>query len=154
MKKTDQITGVINTPITLAERLKERRLELQLTQEDVAKMAGVTQGTIGNLETGDRKNPRELLAIARAVKLRPEWLKTGKGPKEIENIMAALRPSPLLAQESQNTSLSPKEAPWPFGTITPLQWQALHPAVQKKAEAIMLSYLSDFIGSETEKTMA
>ncbi len=44
--------------------------------------AGVTQSTIGNIEAGLRKSPRELLAIAAAVKVSPEWLKTGRGERK------------------------------------------------------------------------
>lgn len=75
-----QITCVIST---LAERLRDSRLEANLRQEQLASMAGVSQGTIANLESGTRKNPRELLGIARALGLNAEWLKTGKGPKHL-----------------------------------------------------------------------
>lgn len=50
-----------------------------MSQGDVASNAGVSQGTIGNIESGARKNPRELLAIAAAVGVNAEWLKSGKG---------------------------------------------------------------------------
>lgn len=69
---------------TIAERLKHARKELRLTQPALAKLAGVSAGTIGNIESGFRKDVRELLAIARAVGVNPEWLKTGKGPKSTE----------------------------------------------------------------------
>jgi transcriptional regulator with XRE-family HTH domain len=63
---------------TIGDRLKQAREALGLSQGDVAGKAGVSQGTIGNLESGLRKNPRELLAIAAAVGVSPVWLKTGK----------------------------------------------------------------------------
>ncbi len=66
---------------SLAERLKEARLEAGLKQPQLAKQAGVSPGTIGNAEAGIRTELRELLAIARAVNVNAEWLKTGKGPK-------------------------------------------------------------------------
>lgn len=68
---------------TIAERAKEAREALvpKLSQIELAKLAGVSPGTIGNLEAGTRKNPRELLAIAAALQVNPLWLKTGKGPK-------------------------------------------------------------------------
>ena len=50
-----------------------------MSQTDLAKVAGVAQGTIGNLEAGIRKNPRDLLDIAAALGVSPQWLKTGKG---------------------------------------------------------------------------
>lgn len=67
---------------SIAARLIVARTRRQLTQEEVAKRAGVTQGTIGNIEADIRRNPRELLAIAAAVGVRPEWLRDGKGPME------------------------------------------------------------------------
>ena len=78
-----EISGSITTVITIAERLKAAREEAGLTQEDVATAAGVAQGTVANIESGIRKNPRELLAIAKAVNVHPEWLKSGRGPREL-----------------------------------------------------------------------
>jgi transcriptional regulator with XRE-family HTH domain len=74
----------------LAARLIYARTRLQLTQEDVAKRAGVSQGTIGNIESDFRRNPRELLAIARAVGVRPEWLKDNEQPMETAETLSAL----------------------------------------------------------------
>ncbi|MFG5779898.1 XRE family transcriptional regulator [Comamonas sp. J-3] len=67
---------------TIAERLKQAREELGLTQPELAAKAKVSQGTIGNIETGLRKRPRELLAIASALGVDPAWLESGKGHKQ------------------------------------------------------------------------
>lgn len=79
-----QAGGVI-TYVTkhLGDRLKEAREAAGLSQGQLADAAGVSQSTIGNIEAGIRKQPRELLSIAAVVKVRPEWLKTGKGPREL-----------------------------------------------------------------------
>lgn len=70
------------TPVnTLATRLKSSREALGLSQEQVATLAGVSQGTIGNIESGTRHRPREILAIAKAVKVNAEWLLRGVGPR-------------------------------------------------------------------------
>lgn len=71
----------ITSVITIAERLKSAREAAGLRQDELAKKAGVSQGTIANVENGIRKNPRELLAIARAVGVNAEWLKSGKGTR-------------------------------------------------------------------------
>lgn len=78
MQMPDQITLVK----TIAERLKYARelLDPVPSQGELAKLANVSQGTIGNIEAGTRRNPRELLAIACAVGVNPQWLKTGEGP--------------------------------------------------------------------------
>lgn len=75
------ITGVIN----IAERLKAAREEAGLNQPQLAAAAGVSQGTIGNIESGARRNPRELLSIAKAVGVHPEWLKSGRGPRYLHD---------------------------------------------------------------------
>lgn len=72
--------GLITHVESIAERLRQARESKGLSQGDVARAAGVTQGTIGNIESGVRRNPRELLAIADAVGVTAEWLKDGKGP--------------------------------------------------------------------------
>ncbi len=90
MQAAVQITSVK----TIAERLKQAREDLGLSQEQVAERAGVSQGTIGNIESGTRKSPRELLAIAAAVKVSPEWLKSGKGERLPASGSGAPPPSP------------------------------------------------------------
>ena len=68
---------------TLAERLIAAREEAGLTQAELGTRAGVSQGTIGNVENGIRKQPKALVAIASALGVRPQWLLNGKGPKMV-----------------------------------------------------------------------
>lgn len=65
---------------SLAERMKYARDQRGLTQPSLAKLAGVSQGTIGNLEAGLRKMPRDIVALADALHVRAQWLATGEGP--------------------------------------------------------------------------
>lgn len=76
-----QVPALITRVNTLALRIKAVREEAGLSQQDLADLSGVGQSTIGMIESGDRKNPRNLLEIAKALKVSPEWLKTGKGEK-------------------------------------------------------------------------
>lgn len=64
---------------TLAERLIWAREQKQLTQEGLAKLVGVSQSTIGNLEAGIRKTTRSILEIAKALDVDPMWLQNGTG---------------------------------------------------------------------------
>jgi phage repressor protein C with HTH and peptisase S24 domain len=77
-----QVPDEISPMETIAERLKKKRESLGLSQQDVAMRSGVSQGTIGNIESGLRKEPRELLAIAAAIGVSPHWLRHGTDIKE------------------------------------------------------------------------
>lgn len=77
-----KFSNLITDVISIAERLKSAREEVGLTQAQLAGKAGVSQGTVANIESGLRQNPRELMAIAKAANVLPEWLKSGKGPRK------------------------------------------------------------------------
>ncbi|MDM0007176.1 S24 family peptidase [Variovorax sp. J22G73] len=64
---------------TIGERIKYSRQQRGLTQQQLAVAAGVSTSTIGNLESGLRDKPRELNAIARALRASSTWLETGRG---------------------------------------------------------------------------
>ncbi|AUD63465.1 transcriptional regulator [Tenericutes bacterium MO-XQ] len=51
-----------NTPLELKNNLKIARVEKSLTQDDLAKMSGVTRQTIGAIESG-KFNPTAKLAL-------------------------------------------------------------------------------------------
>lgn len=90
-----QVCGEITPVNTLAYRLRQAREAAGLSQQQAADAAGVTQGTIGNIEAGLRSRPRDLLAIAAAVKVTPQWLLTGKNPMSPSS---AVIPADLLDQ--------------------------------------------------------
>jgi transcriptional regulator with XRE-family HTH domain len=70
---------------TLRERLVWARLNKgdregrEYTQQVLADKAGVSQSTIGNLESGIRLTARKLVSIAKALDVSPEWLSDGIG---------------------------------------------------------------------------
>jgi transcriptional regulator with XRE-family HTH domain len=78
-----QVAGLITSVRTIGERAKWARERLGLTQEEVAVRAGVSQGTIANLESGLRKKPRELNAIAAALRVEAKWFEHGIGRAEL-----------------------------------------------------------------------
>ncbi len=80
MQAAGLITNVNDEDLTtLAGRVKWARKKRELSQAALAKAAGVSQGTIGNVESGERKKPRELVSIARALRVFPAWLDTARG---------------------------------------------------------------------------
>jgi transcriptional regulator with XRE-family HTH domain len=65
----------------VGDRIRRLRLARKLTQGQVAKAIGVTQGSFTQLETGKSKAPASstLTKLARYFEVDPEWLMTGKG---------------------------------------------------------------------------
>jgi transcriptional regulator with XRE-family HTH domain len=66
---------------TFAERLKQLRKHLGLTQSQLADLLGVRQNTISRLESSQRRASSLLLtALERATNVSKQWLLTGEGP--------------------------------------------------------------------------
>lgn len=63
--------------MTISLRLKSRRLELGLTQHQLAQLAGVRQQTIHRIEAGTSNRPRHLVEIADALNCQAKWLLFG-----------------------------------------------------------------------------
>jgi phage repressor protein C with HTH and peptisase S24 domain len=70
---------------TLIERLKQSREEAGLSQEELAKRAGVNQSIIGGLESGHRKKSSYIPDIAHILGVESLWLASGRGPKKRKN---------------------------------------------------------------------
>lgn len=67
----------------IANRVKERRKVLGLTQYQLAELTNSAQTSIQKIEKGVTKNPRNIEALARALQCTPEYLRFGVG--EIDN---------------------------------------------------------------------
>jgi len=80
---------------TLAERLTWAREQKGLTQAALAKLSGVTQSTIGNLESGLRLSARRIIDIATALDVDPIWLANGQGTPQ--SAVAAPPPPPVAS---------------------------------------------------------
>ncbi|MCW5699439.1 MAG: helix-turn-helix transcriptional regulator [Rhodospirillales bacterium] len=66
----------------LGQRIHGRRNELGWSQAELAKRAGVSQGTIAQLETAAITRTKHLVEIAHALGVSSEWLASGRGDKE------------------------------------------------------------------------
>lgn len=64
---------------TIAERLKAARAKREWSQAQLAVAAGVSTGTIGNIESGARQSKGSLPQIAEALSISHKWLATGEG---------------------------------------------------------------------------
>lgn len=65
----------------LGDRVRQARKAEKLTQVQLARKAGVGQSTISELENGENDGSTHLVAIARALRRRPQWLETGTPPE-------------------------------------------------------------------------
>ncbi|AXD18430.1 helix-turn-helix domain-containing protein [Salmonella enterica] len=65
--------------MSLAERVKQKRTELNLTQTQAAELAGIKQQSWASIEDGKTLKPRNIVGIAYALKCDPSWLMNG-GP--------------------------------------------------------------------------
>lgn len=82
MQAAGLITFVTSPPRDLdsiGARIAWARDQRGMTQAMLAKAAGVSQGTIGNAESGTRGRPRSLLAIAHALQASIDWLENNRG---------------------------------------------------------------------------
>lgn len=63
--------------MNIAHRVKSRRVELGLTQVELALRIGISQQSLQKIEDGKTSNPRKLLELAKALECTPEWLQLG-----------------------------------------------------------------------------
>lgn len=82
----------------LGDRIKNRRLELGLTLEEVGKMVGVGKSTVMKWETGYIENMKrdKIALLAKALKVSPLWI---MGLDESDNIaLVQTKKVPLLGE--------------------------------------------------------
>ncbi|CNE50878.1 XRE family transcriptional regulator [Yersinia enterocolitica] len=65
--------------LTLAQRLKIAMESAGYTQLKLAEKVGVTQGAIQKLVSGKAKSTRNIIDIAEALQVSPQWLNSGEG---------------------------------------------------------------------------
>jgi transcriptional regulator with XRE-family HTH domain len=71
--------GCIVQSMNLAERIQTARKHAALTQGGLAEKAGISQQAISRLETGEQKTTTDIVQIAVACGVRPEWLAMESG---------------------------------------------------------------------------
>lgn len=88
--------------MSISDRLKARREALRLTQSALAKKAGVSQSTIGNIEAGTRSSPSSIPQIAAALGVRAIWLADGKGEMLDEQGNSGTKPRPIRGWQNED----------------------------------------------------
>ena len=84
--------------MSIGERLKTARKKNRISQDDLARLIGVSRGVISNIEYGKVKDPQLIVidAIVKELKIRMEWLLTGCG--EMDDNSDTLRSAQILAE--------------------------------------------------------
>lgn len=74
----------------VGKRIKRLRTERGLSQRQVADAIGIKQPSLGDIETGESKNPAALtlIKLAKLFAIDPEHLLTGKGPHQAVNALS------------------------------------------------------------------
>ncbi|HEM8998847.1 TPA: helix-turn-helix transcriptional regulator [Burkholderia cenocepacia] len=107
----------------IGRRIKERRQALKWSQAKLAEYAGVSQGTIGHIESGRNQTATTLPLIARGLGVTVEWL-----TRDDADQPPAIAPSPT-------------ETPlhyWPF-TVTPGQVKSLSERDLARADGFLMA---------------
>jgi Predicted transcriptional regulators len=102
----DSITNVNS----FGDRLRHARKLRGLSQAELARACGISQGAIGNYETDSRRNAKDIFRLADVLGVEAAWLAMGTGPMHRRH-----RPSNTVAEDPA------KQDPplWPFPDIDP-----------------------------------
>ncbi|EMA3643514.1 helix-turn-helix transcriptional regulator [Providencia stuartii] len=76
---------------TLAQRLKQARKNAGITQNELAKLVGVSQAAIQKIETGKAATSTRLIEISKALNVDPEWLSVGTGDNPAPHISSSVK---------------------------------------------------------------
>lgn len=81
---------------TFGSRVRERRLALKISQEHLGSLVGLTQTAIAEIESGRTRKSANILAFARALQVRADWLEKEAGGMADEG--REFRPEPAVTR--------------------------------------------------------
>lgn len=116
---------------TFGNRLRFARNLRQLTQQELARLCGLSQGAIGNYETDSRRSPKDVFRIAEALNVEAAWLAMGTGPME-----------PAAPPRIADTPL--QSASWPFPGVDPDRIWALSADQREMLESTLAAMIAMF----------
>lgn len=73
-----------NSPMTIGDRIVKAREARGIKRPELARIADVPYPTLAGLENGDQDSSTKLDIIAGVLRVRPQWLRTGRGVMEAE----------------------------------------------------------------------
>ena len=81
------MAGIARTPLQLGNEIRERRRQLELTQEQLAKQAGIRQRTVSDIESAGNARLDTVMRLLAALDLELVLrTRTKSTAKEIEEI--------------------------------------------------------------------
>ena len=94
-------------PISPGERIRQRRKELRLKQQQLAEIAQISSGFMSEIEKGKR-NPsgRVMLRLASALSTTTDWILQGDGGPEKRRDPTPLVIPPELSEAARDAGLS------------------------------------------------
>src|SRR2546430_299110 len=85
--------------VSIGERIRRRRRELEMTQEDLATAAELSKSFVSEIEGGQAAATGLVyLRIANALDVSIQWLLTGAEPEENRELPGPVRIPPLLSE--------------------------------------------------------
>ncbi|WP_428945266.1 LexA family protein [Pantoea sp. FN060301] len=96
--------------MSLADRVKKRRLEIGIPQSEAAEKAGIRQQSWASIEDGKTLKPRNIVGIAEALKCDPAWLMNGGVFLPVSEINTRRIPLISYVQAGELAVKSPIEA--------------------------------------------
>lgn len=121
---------------TFGKNLRQARLALGLSQQQLADMTQLSQAAISSYERGERRAARDLLRLAEALKVSPHWLKGKPGFKSTSSTHSLAEPS------AHPDTPIPFAFEWPFPNISPLSYYQLSEQERKIIEDLALSLVT------------
>ncbi|MCQ9615487.1 helix-turn-helix domain-containing protein [Paenalcaligenes niemegkensis] len=119
---------------TFGKNLRQARLALGLSQQQLADMTQLSQAAISSYERGERHAARDILRLAEALKVSPQWLAGRSGNTKKSNAVKTIaEPLPL------DGCSVPFEFDWPFTSVSPLSYYQLSEAERKIVEDLVQS---------------
>ena len=115
----------------MGNRVKELRLALGLSQDEIGRRLGVTRGAISRIETGNTNlTPAMARSLCREFSVSEDWLLNGNGKMFLEMSRAELAAN--IVGNALNTNddfiLNTFIA---LGQLTPAEWQVIKNFVEK-----------------------
>ena len=137
--------------MTIADRVKEKRIELGLTQAQLASLVGISQQSLQKIEDGKTQNPRKIVALSKALECDIEWLESGEYTELKESIprYKSEKVKPLQANQIQARPVITHDqaANWPTFNVDTEQTKWMYTEYSESDKSFWLKVVGDHMTS-------